>query len=193
MTRMREIFYVTNNETNYKKEIPSGKFDLIISPTSGYFTEILADVLDFDGEVIFYDYIEDNIDAKRKIVAMNMTHKEIEYYLSSKRMYYDMGLGIEKQQELQRKMAENFDVDYWLMNLIEPDYNKLLEKVKGKRVYFNASNIFSYHISHAMYTLDELILSYNKLIDTLGNSDGYFFRGTTPNKEWTFINENIGS
>ena len=90
-------------------------------------------------------------------------------------------------------MAENFDVDYWLMNLIEPDYNKLLEKVKGKRVYFNASNIFSYHISHAMYTLDELILSYNKLIDTLGNSDGYFFRGTTPNKEWTFINENIGS
>ena len=194
MTRVRKSFYITNNETNYKRKFPTENFDLIISPTAGYFTELLSDVLNFNGEVIFYDYVQDNLDIKQTIIEMNMTSKEIEYYLSTvKRIDFDMGLGMEENQGLQRKMVEKFDVDYWLMNLIEPDDYKLFQKVKGKRVYFNASNIFGYHMSHAMYTYEELINSYNKLIEILTHSDGYFFRGTTPNKEWIFKNENIGS
>ena len=183
-----------NNEPNYKRKFPTENFDLIISPTAGYFTELLSDVLNFNGEVIFYDYVQDNLDINQTIIEMNMTSKEIEYYLSTvKRIDFDMGLGMEENQGLQRKMVEKFDVDYWLMNLIEPDDYKLFQKVKGKRVYFNASNIFGYHMSHAMYTYEELINSYNKLIEILTHSDGYFFRGTTPNKEWIFKNENIGS
>ena len=73
------------------------------------------------------------------------------------------------------------------MNLIEPDYDKLLKKVKGKIVYFNASNIFSYHISHAMYTLDELIVSYNRLHEVLSTTESYYFRGSTPSKRWEYL------
>ena len=196
MRRIRSNFYVTNNENiNRRKEIPSGKFDILFSPTAGYFTEILTDVLDFEGEVIFYDYTQDNLDIKRDIVEMNMSLEQIQYYLSSikkiKKINFEMGSSIENSQELQKKMLEKFDIDYWLMNLIEPDYNRLLEKVKGKKVYFNASNIFSYHISHAMYTYEELIYSYEKLMEILKTSHSYFFRGTRPNKRWNYINENI--
>ena len=84
-------------------------------------------------------------------------------------------------------MLEKYDIDYWVMNLIEPDYDKLLKKVKDKRVYFNASNIFSYHVSHAMYTLDELIISYNKLHEILSTTESYYFRGSTPNKRWEYL------
>ena len=61
------------------------------------------------------------------------------------------------------------------------------KKVKGKRVYFNASNIFSYHVSHATYTLDELITSYNKLHEILSNTESYYFRGSIPSKKWEYI------
>ena len=86
-------------------------------------------------------------------------------------------------------MLEKYDIDYWVMNLIKPDYDKLLEKVEGKKVYFNASNIFSYHMSHAVYTLDELISSYDKLHHILSRAKSYYFRGTNPNKRWEYINK----
>ena len=86
-------------------------------------------------------------------------------------------------------MLEKYDIDYWVMNLIKPDYDKLLEKVDGKKVYFNASNIFSYHMSHAVYTWDELIASYNKLHHILSHAKSYYFRGSNPNKRWEYINK----
>ena len=47
---------------------------------------------------------------------------------------------------LQKKMRDTYDIEYWLMDLINPDYKKLKNKIEGKRVFFNTSNIFSYHI-----------------------------------------------
>ena len=82
------------------------------------------------------------------------------------------------------EMCENYDIDFWLMDLIEPDYNRLLKEVEGKRVYFNASNIFSYNKVILKYTLPELYESFSKLYTILKSSDGYYFRGTVPLKKF---------
>ena len=37
----------------------------------------LSNNLDFDGEIIFYDYTQANIDLKKKIVEMNMSLEEL--------------------------------------------------------------------------------------------------------------------
>ena len=58
-----------------------------------------------------------------------------------------------------------------------------MEKIKGKTVFFDITNIFSYHMSHAYYTLDELVNSYNKLIDVLKHADGAYLRGHRPTKQ----------
>ena len=88
-------------------------------------------------------------------------------------------------RELQDKMQNEQELEYWLMNIITPDYNKLSEKVKGKNVFFDTSNIFSYHMSHAYYTLEELVNSYNKLHQVLINSANIcWFQGTQPTKQW---------
>ena len=190
MTRMRETYYITNNEGS--SAFPDCKFDLIITPTAGYTGEILSDGLDFDGEVIFYDYTKQNIDIKRTIVEMNMSSTDLKYYVKQSKASFDTGLSwdkIDSLVETQSRMLEKYDIDYWVMNLIKPDYDKLLEKVEGKKVYFNASNIFSYHMSHAVYTLDELISSYDKLHHILSRAKSYYFRGTNPNKRWEYINK----
>ena len=86
-------------------------------------------------------------------------------------------------QKMQVKMFDNCDIEYWFINLIKPDYNKIIEKVKGKTVFFRASNIFSYHMSHAYYTIDELFNSYFSLVNVLQYADGCWFTGTTPTKQ----------
>jgi hypothetical protein len=82
-------------------------------------------------------------------------------------------------------MSREQEVDYWLMDIINPDYNKLKEKLAGHQVFFDTSNIFSYHMSHAYYTLGELVNSYNKLHQTLSEASNYcWFQGTRPTKQW---------
>ena len=81
-------------------------------------------------------------------------------------------------------MYNNYDIEYWLMDLISPDYDRLLKKIKGKNIFFDASNIFSYHMSHANYTLDELVSSYNKLKEVLAQTNKCWFQGTKPTKQW---------
>ncbi len=81
-------------------------------------------------------------------------------------------------------MCANYDIDFWLMNLIEPDYNRLLKEVKGKKVFFNASNIFSYNKVILKYTLPEIYESFDKLFNILETADDYHFRGTVPLKRW---------
>ena len=79
------------------------------------------------------------------------------------------------------------------MDLISPDYDKLLKKIKGKNVFFDATNIFGYHMSHAYYTLGELVSSYKKLQGVLGQANKTYFRGTSPTKQkinaWSVILE----
>jgi hypothetical protein len=195
MTRIQKSFYIFNNETF--KEVPDGNFDIIFSPTAGYSGEKNCSKLGV-GNVVFYDYTQSNIDLKKKIVEMNMSLKEI-YVLkqmTSENMVNNItnsasakrveGMGtFDELRKIQEEMNERCKINYWLMDIISPDYKKLSEKVKGKNIFFDTSNIFSYHMSHAYYTLEELVNSYNKLHQTLIESANIcWFQGTRPTKQW---------
>jgi len=205
---MVEKFYAENTEA--MGALSDKPFDLIMTPTAGYSGEVFAEKLDFDGEIVFYDYCSENIEIKQKIVNMNMSMEELFKYKNILQHRWRTGYNIvfvhntddqqsqnkfireraktfgtfEEVRMLQEKMNENYDVDYWLVDMIQPDYKKLIEHIKNKRVFFDTSNIFSYHISHACYTLDELIDSFNRLIDTLEtHTEYYYLRGTNPLKK----------
>ena len=201
MTRMQPSFYLYNTESckvtsnMKKKHMP---FNLILSPTAGYNTELYIDKLNFKGEVVFYDYTQENVDTKKTIVDMNMSLDEIYNYGELvKRNIVDNSMNSlaseradamgehEYLRGLQAKMQEEQQLEYWFMDIINPDYDKLSEKIKGKHVFFDTSNIFSYHMSHAYYTLEELVNSYNKLRQTLIKSADYcWLQGTKPTKQW---------
>jgi hypothetical protein len=201
MTRIQESFYIFNTEG--MKNLPEEKFDLIFSPTAGYSAEVYVDKLDFQGDVILYDYAQENLDIKKMIVDWNMTLEEIYMlkngvrpkelahwnlvdntgnYAATQRTS-SMG-SHEELRALQLKMSEEQEVDFWLMDIIEPDYTLLLNTIRGKNVFFDASNIFSYHMSHARYTLDKLILSYERLHEILSYANSCWFQGTKPTKQW---------
>ena len=217
MARMDEKFYAENTENLGR--IPEGKFDLIFTPTAGYSGEVFAEKLDFEGEVVFYDYCSENIEIKQNIVNMNMDFEDLETYsrVSKQNIVFSSNVpenfansiklknrvktfgSFEECRELQQKMSDNYDVDYMLIDMIQPDYEKIIEKVKGKKVFFNLSNIFSYHVSHACYTLEELVDSLEYLTNILSENTEYFYlRGKRPTKQsisnpktFTF-KENIG-
>ena len=196
MTRIRKQFYIENTEGLGK--LPTEKFDIIFATTAGYRAAVLADKLEFDGEIVLFDYCQENLDIKQMIIEMNLSLDEIKYL----RNYYSKTLdhtlirpdadankyikilgSFEDLRGLDKKMEENYNIEYWLMDLISPDYDKLLKKIKGKNVFFDATNIFGYHMSHAYYTLDELVSSYKKLRGVLGKANKTFFRGTSPTKQ----------
>ena len=102
--------------------------------------------------------------------------------ISSKNAKKDMP-AFEDLRKLEQKMHDDHDIEYWLMDLISPDYDRISQKIKGKTVFFDATNIFSYHMSHAYYTLDELVDSFNNLLDVLKHADGAYLRGWTPTKQ----------
>lgn len=195
LTRIQESFYMFNTESLAK--VPEGKFDLIFSPTAGYSAEAYVDKLNFQGEVIFYDYVQQNIDLKRTIVEMNMSKEELYIFrgytdknlvdntgnLAATQRTSSMGTH-EELREMQARMRDEQEVDYWLMNIIEPDYTRLLNKIRGRNVFFDTSNIFSYHMSHAYYTLADLTDSYKKLHEILGYAEKCWFQGTKPTKQW---------
>ena len=104
----------------------------------------------------------------------------------------------EECRKLQQKMLDNYDVNYMLIDIIQPDYKRIIEKVRGKKVFFDLSNIFSYHVSHACYTLEELVDSLEYLTNILSENTEYFFmKGKRPTKQSisnhkTFTFKNIG-
>ena len=200
-TRMYEVFYAENTESLGR--LPDKPFDLIMTPTAGYSGEVFAEKLDFDGEIVFYDYCSENIEIKQVIVDMNMSMDEILLYArnsnqiiavnnhTSNKNHRDAlhertkSFGThEELRILQDKMYEKYDIDYWLMDIINPDYEKLIKHIKNKKVFFDISNIYGYHVSHACYTLDELIDSFNRLIDTLETyTEYYYLKGSNPLKK----------
>jgi hypothetical protein len=192
MTRIRKQFYIENTEGLVK--LPTEKFDIIFATTAGYRAAVLADQLEFDGEIVLFDYCQENLDIKQMIIEMNMSSEEIDSYSQmldhvlirpdSIANQHIKSLGsFEDLRKLEEKMENNYDIEYWLMDLISPDYERLLKKIKGKNIFFDATNIFSYHMSHAYYTLDELVSSYKKLRGVLGLANKTYFRGTSPTKE----------
>jgi len=193
MTRIRKHFYIENTER--VGELPTEKFDIIFSTTAGQRAAFIVDRLDFDGEIVLFDYCQENLDIKQMILEMNMSLQEIYYYgqrlthnmvmpdsIASKNAKKDMP-AFEDLRKLEQKMQKDYDIEYWLMDVISPDYDKLLKKIKGKTVFFDATNIFCYHMSHAYYTLDELVNAYNNLLKVLKKADGAYFRGHRPTKQ----------
>ena len=172
------------------------KPDLIFSPTAGYSAEAFVDKLDFSGDVVLYDYVQQNLDIKKMIVEFNMSLEELDIFRkSTNKNIVDnvnnnpaaqrtVGMGThEELMKMQARMRDEQKVEYWLMNLIEPDYSKLLNKVRGRNVFFDASNIFGYHMSHAYHTLYDLIESYERLREILSYAETCWFRGTRPTKQ----------
>jgi hypothetical protein len=107
----------------------------------------------------------------------------------------------EELQALQGKMSDNYKVDFWLMDLItisDPDFyppdhsakseyinnEKFIDKIKGKRVFMDVSNIYGYHIVHACWTLGQLVRSYDGLVNLLKeNTELFYLKGTRPTKQ----------
>ena len=160
---MNEEFYAENTESLGR--IPENKFDLIFTPTAGYSGEVFAEKLDFDGDVIFYDYCSENLEIKQNIVNMNMSMKEMFDYkniLNASGFYMEFSHNIrntsvqgkiikerlktfgtfEELRLLQEKMNDNYNVDYLLMDIIQADYEKLIQRIKNKKVFFDISNIY---------------------------------------------------
>tara|TARA_R110000851_G_scaffold56741_3_gene132431 strand:+ start:12885 stop:14204 length:1320 start_codon:yes stop_codon:yes gene_type:complete len=195
--RSTQCYYVVNNEYTFIDKIKEKdlEFDLIFTPAAGYIGEMFANELNFNGKVIFYDYFEKNVIAKRNITEMNMTMIEIKTYASFFDHSFDFSGGhtaSEKAKdykdeatllEYQRNLTE---VEYRVMNLLNIDTAQLIEDIKGKTVLFNTSNIFGYHMVHAVYSLDKIDIAYNtikKLLNT--HAKAYVFRGTNPAKKMT--------
>ncbi len=202
--RLKSTFYVENTMSlgSISENLPDEKFDIIFSPTAGYVTEVLIEKLNFNGEIVFYDYTQNNVTIKENIVEMNMSMEEIKKYSGYINQSFNFTKNISQSSQanilhkraktygdfeylrtLQKKMRDTYDIEYWIMDLIKPDYKKLKNKIEGKKVLFNTSNIFSYHISHSVYTLDALVRSFNILHKTLSYSEYYLFMGTRPTKQ----------
>ena len=211
MKRMPPRFYSENTELIGK--LPTQEFDLIFTPTAGYSGEIFADRLDFRGEIIFYDYCRENINIKQNIAEMFMDTDQIEKYsriskhpivfnkhgfLQNHYPDYDMKKFKKEYGDrtalrlLQYKMYNKHKIDYWHMDLIKTlraknrskQYGALVEKIKGKNVFFDVSNIFSYHVSHAGYMLEELVnvlKEFEQLLATYTKS--FYLKGTQPTKQ----------
>ena len=209
-TRVESVFFVENTESfdPLSKLIPKSNFNLIMNPASGYYGECLVDKLNFDGEIIFYDYNEKNVEIKKNIVDMNMTMEEIIMYNKNlnpsgrfrpswpektQRMNFNTDERLilrsksfgefEQLRKLQEKMLQEHKVSYWHLDILKLD-EEFVQRIKGKRLFINVSNIFPYHMSHLYYTLKELYSSYDNLIDMLNEHTEYYeIVGKTPVKE----------
>ena len=98
------------------------------------------------------------------IVEMNMSLEEIDYY--NKMIDHDMVMPdsiasenankdmppFEDLRKLEERMQNNYDIEYWLMDQISPDYDKIMEKIKRANCIFDITNIFSYHMSHILHS-----------------------------------------
>ena len=197
-TRIFESYYIFNTET--LRETPDKKFDVIFSPTAGYSAEANCHRLNFDKKVVLYDYNQTNLDIKKNIVEMNMSLDEIHRYRDMTKLNMVSNIEnspsheraaamgtFEELRQMQAEMYDKCDVEYWLMDLIKPDYEKILETVKDKVVFFDSSNIFSYHVCHAVYGFDELVDAYYNLHEVLSQAKECWFQGTKPTKQWERI------
>lgn len=186
MTRILNPPYYAEN-TEKLGRLPKEKFNLIITPAAGYSGEVFAERLDFDGDIIFYDYIKDNLEIKKSIINMNMSVEQVKQYFVGRNILYNderLKERLKTYPKIKEAIADKYDIEYWLMDLINMDYNKLFKKIKKKRVFFDFSNIFSYHISHANYNLDHLIKKFNYIESFLKkHTEYYYIRGTRPGKQ----------
>ena len=196
-TRLYEVFYAENTEALGR--LPDKSFNLIFTPTAGYSGEVFADRLDFDGEIVFYDYCSENVEVKQNIVEMNMSIEDIQLYAKNSEQIIALNDITPNQKQraalnertktygtheelraLQEKMYNNYEVNYKVWDAIGDAGNDwFVDKIKDKRVFMDISNIYGYHTSHACYRLSDLKESFDKIIDALEkNTEYYYLKGT---------------
>ena len=196
-TRLYEVFYAENTEALGR--LPDKSFNLIFTPTAGYSGEVFADRLDFDGEIVFYDYCSENVEVKQNIVEMNMSIEDIQLYAKNSAQIIALNDITPNQKQraalnertktygtheelraLQEKMYNNYEVNYKVWDAIGDAGNDwFVDKIKDKRVFMDISNIYGYHTSHACYRLSDLKESFDKIIDALEkNTEYYYLKGT---------------
>ena len=201
---MYEVFYAENTESLGK--LPDKPFDLIMTPTAGYTGEVFAEKLNFDGDIIFYDYCSENVEIKQNIVEMNMSMDDILLYAKNSDQIIaingfttnkDHRDALNKRTEsfgtheelrtLQEKMYKKYNIEYKVWDIIcgidmSPEW--FVDKIKNKKVFMDISNIYGYHTSHVCYDFPYLLKSFDKLVDTLEKySEYYYLRGTRPTKD----------
>jgi hypothetical protein len=86
-------------------------------------------------------------------------------------------------RQTQKEMNDKHVVTYNEWDLLNMDYNILAEKVKGKNVFINTSNIFSYHKVLMKYPLDEIWNSFEQFIAALNNANFWYLVGSNPIKK----------
>jgi len=203
-TRMYEVFYAENTESLGR--LPDKSFDLIMTPTAGYTGEVFAEKLDFDGDIVFYDYCSENVEIKQNIVEMNMSMDDILLYAkNSDQIIATNGFTTNKDHRdalnkrtesfgtheelrtLQEKMYKKYDIEYKVWDIIcgidiRPKW--FIDKIKNKKVFMDISNIYGYHTSHVCYDFPYLLKSFDKLVNTLEkHTEYYYLRGTRPTKD----------
>ena len=194
---MSDEYYIDNNEDLNNSEVKGfvDKCDVLISPTAGYYTEILAKIHNYPKKVIMYDHSQKVCDLKEMILDTNMSREEqielkkIGYEVNynhngthQKAVYSHFTKDLDLCEE-QEKVLDKSDVKVEVMDLMTYDYNKLIPIIKDKIVYFNASNIFGYHIVHAYYSIEEIRQKYKELRLILKkHCKQHHYRGTNPVK-----------
>ena len=72
-------------------------------------------------------------------------------------------------------MYNNYEIEYKVWDAIgEAGNDWFVNKIKGKRVFMDVSNIYGYHTSHACYSLLELKESFDNMVDTLEKHTEYY-------------------
>ena len=201
-TRLYEIFYAENTESLGK--LPDKFFDLILTPTAGYSGEVFTDRLNFDGEIVFYDYCSENVEIKQNIVEMNMSIEDIQLYAKNSEQIIALNDVTPNQEQraalnertktygtheelraLQEKMYDNYEIEYKVWDVISgtlflaADVDWFIDKIKGKKVFMDISNIYGYHTSHACHDLSTLKKSFDRLIYLLEeHTEYYYLKGT---------------
>ena len=90
---------------------------------------------------------------------------------------------LEQQLENLEWARNNCRIDYVKFDLLEDHFSEFSKYTDGKKVLWNASNIFSFVKTHIVYRLPQIMTRYNLLQNFLQDSTkGYIFKGAYPNK-----------
>ena len=200
LTRKKKRFYFENNE-----QIPvhlKQKYDVIVCPTSGILAEYLYDAIGHkDTKVLIYDYDQVLLDTKKRIIDMGLVGKDLLMYMKSFKDLpgyedYIFSAGRTPNQfksidfnesvvtnnkilKMQDKLADS-NHEYVLCDLINNDFDWLIKEIKGKRVFFYASNIFQYYAVWMFHDYSTIKGQYMRLIRALKQSKSFNYTGRRP-------------
>lgn len=196
-SRKRKRYYYENNE-----ELPEnleGLYDVIICPTSGILGEFLYDRYSHEKtKVILFDYDSKFLEVKQKIIDFGLagddllmymkhlsdTNDSNEYIFSASRtpnQFKAFKANSDKTEQINAvRMIDNLsqaDYELKLVNMLNDDFDWMIDIIKDKRVLCYTSNIFKYYITWLYCDTNVIVNQYNKLIYVLENSSDYTYFG----------------